>query len=96
MKIEHTYREKWPGKVVQRSFIKEHSFPNGLYFDRRSVKEEVFASIVGAKSGGASCPLAPSLLRRPCCVSLILVKKTRTKAKTTTALRKKRPVIKPM
>ena len=24
--------KKWPEKVVQRSFIKEHSFPNGLYF----------------------------------------------------------------
>ena len=23
--------KKWPEKVVQRSFIKEHSFPNGLY-----------------------------------------------------------------
>ena len=22
----------WPEKVVQRSFIKEHSFPNSLYF----------------------------------------------------------------
>ena len=25
--------KKWPEKVVQRSFIKEHSFPNSLYFD---------------------------------------------------------------
>ena len=31
MKDEHTYGKKWPEKVVQRSFIKEHSFPNGLY-----------------------------------------------------------------
>ena len=23
--------KKWPEKVVQRSFIKEHSFPNSLY-----------------------------------------------------------------
>ena len=23
--------KKWPEKVAQRSFIKEHSFPNGLY-----------------------------------------------------------------
>ena len=23
--------KKWPQKVIQRSFIKKHSFPNGLY-----------------------------------------------------------------
>ena len=23
--------KKWPEKIVQRSFIKEHSFPNSLY-----------------------------------------------------------------
>ena len=31
MKVGHTYGEKWPEKVVQRSFIKRHSFPNSLY-----------------------------------------------------------------
>ena len=30
VKVGHTYGEKWPEKVVQRSFVKEHSFPNGL------------------------------------------------------------------
>ena len=33
MKVGHTYGEKWPEKVVQRSFIKEHSFPNSLYMN---------------------------------------------------------------
>ena len=31
MKDKHTYCKKWPGMVVQRSFVKGHSFPNGLY-----------------------------------------------------------------
>ena len=31
MKVGHTYGNKWPEKVVQRSFIKGHSFPNSLY-----------------------------------------------------------------
>ena len=32
MKVAHTFGEKWPEKVVQRSFIKGHSFPNSLYY----------------------------------------------------------------
>jgi hypothetical protein len=34
VKDEHTYGKKWSEKVVQRSFIKGHSFRNSLYFDR--------------------------------------------------------------
>ena len=31
MKDEHTFGKKWPEKIVQRSFIKGHSFQNSLY-----------------------------------------------------------------
>ena len=31
VKDRHTYGKKMARKVVQRSFIKEHSFPNSLY-----------------------------------------------------------------
>ena len=30
--------KKWPEKVVQRSFLKEHSFPNGLYNSKLPAK----------------------------------------------------------
>ena len=30
VKVGHTYGKKWPEKVVQRSFIKGHSFPYRL------------------------------------------------------------------
>ena len=30
VKDEHAYGKKWPEKVVQRSFMKGHSFPIGL------------------------------------------------------------------
>ena len=35
MKDEHAYGKKWPERVVQRSFIKGHSFPIGLYMKVR-------------------------------------------------------------
>ena len=31
VKDEHTYGKKWPEMVVQRSYIKGHSFPYRLY-----------------------------------------------------------------
>ena len=34
--------KKWPGMVVQRSFIKGHSFPIGLYMN--TVKKRIFSS----------------------------------------------------
>ena len=30
VKDKHTHGKKWPEKIVQRSFIKGHSFPNSL------------------------------------------------------------------
>ena len=32
--------KKWPEKVLQRSFIKEHSFPNGLYVTVKVLSEK--------------------------------------------------------
>ena len=40
MKDEHTYDGKWPEKVIQRSFIKEHSFVNRLYVKKLVIYKE--------------------------------------------------------
>ena len=49
--------KKWPEKVVQRSFIKEHSFPNGLYLTstcQETTNSEESGSLSGVFSRGAA------------------------------------------
>ena len=41
--------KKWPEKVIQRSFIKEHSFPNGLYV---LFHKYIFTGYIGSALGG--------------------------------------------
>ena len=38
MKDKHTYGKKWPEMVLQRSFIKEHSFRIRVYSPLNSAK----------------------------------------------------------
>ena len=38
--------KKWPEKVVQRSFIKEHSFPNSLYLTDKKEQLTYFSNVV--------------------------------------------------
>ena len=57
MKDEHTYGKKWPEKVLQRSFIKEHSFVYRLYM--QELKSAIMA--IFQKRAGWPGPVSAAL-----------------------------------
>ena len=57
MKDDHTYGKKWPGMVVQRTFIKGHSFVYRLYDSK-----QCFVKFIYSEKATKFCKILPLLL----------------------------------